>query len=335
MPDVDHEIISLPAPRSVSFSKEVRPILNNRCVVCHGCYDAPCQLKLSSYEGLERGASKSVVYDGARLNPVEPTRLFVDAKSKKEWRSKGFYSVLNESSHESYRDNLEKSVFYRMIQMKQRQPQPRTGAVAKELGPNLNRQNYCPTQEELPHFMEQHSNWGMPFGLPNLTEREYETLVLWLAQGAQTDQKATLLKKAERKSLNAWEQLLNQKDLKSQLISRYLYEHLFLAHIQFVQFDKRRFYRLVRSRTPSGNPVDEIATVRPYDSPGVGALYYRFVEESSAIVAKNHLVYKLGPQTYKRWKSLFYDKDFQVTALPSYDVDQASNPFRTFTQIPA
>ncbi len=43
---------------SVNFLTDVKPILDRRCVVCHSCYNAPCQLKLSSYEGLDRGASK-------------------------------------------------------------------------------------------------------------------------------------------------------------------------------------------------------------------------------------------------------------------------------------
>ncbi len=41
----------------------------------HACYDAPCQLKLGSTAGLDRGATKQVVYDGARLKAVSPTRL--------------------------------------------------------------------------------------------------------------------------------------------------------------------------------------------------------------------------------------------------------------------
>ena len=36
-------------------SENVKEILDNRCVACHSCYNAPCQLKVSSYSGVLRG----------------------------------------------------------------------------------------------------------------------------------------------------------------------------------------------------------------------------------------------------------------------------------------
>ena len=53
-------------PDTIHFEAEVKPILDSRCVVCHACYDAPCQLKLGSMEGIERGATTVKVYDGKR-----------------------------------------------------------------------------------------------------------------------------------------------------------------------------------------------------------------------------------------------------------------------------
>ena len=55
-----------PAPGGVSWRADVQPILQRRCVVCHGCYDAPCQLKLSAWQGVARGASGENVYDTER-----------------------------------------------------------------------------------------------------------------------------------------------------------------------------------------------------------------------------------------------------------------------------
>ncbi|GBE45007.1 fatty acid cis/trans isomerase (CTI) [bacterium BMS3Bbin11] len=77
-------------------------------MVCHGCYDAPCQLKLSSNEGLQRGGTEELVYDYKRITPVQPTRLFVDARSTAQWRSRGFTSVLNEGGQQTAEENLKK-----------------------------------------------------------------------------------------------------------------------------------------------------------------------------------------------------------------------------------
>ena len=80
---VDYDLLHTLPSEPIDYGR-VQPILERRCVVCHGCYDAPCQLKLSSHEGLMRGANPELVYNGARIKAMEPTRLFIDAKSAAE-----------------------------------------------------------------------------------------------------------------------------------------------------------------------------------------------------------------------------------------------------------
>ena len=63
-PDVDWSAIGGAAEAQISWREDVQPVLEKRCVVCHGCYDAPCQLKLTSYEGIMRGPNPRKVYDG-------------------------------------------------------------------------------------------------------------------------------------------------------------------------------------------------------------------------------------------------------------------------------
>src|SRR5512143_2404881 len=46
---------------TVDYWRDVQPIFERRCAVCHGCYDAPCKLNLTAYEGLARGANKKPV----------------------------------------------------------------------------------------------------------------------------------------------------------------------------------------------------------------------------------------------------------------------------------
>ena len=89
-------VIEAPA-EPVSFLHDVKPILDKRCVVCHSCYNAACQLKLSSFEGTDRGGSKDVVYSGSRISDQAPTRLFLDARTTEGWRDKGFHSVTRPS----------------------------------------------------------------------------------------------------------------------------------------------------------------------------------------------------------------------------------------------
>jgi hypothetical protein len=120
--------------------------------------------------------------------------------------------------------------------------------------------------------------------------------------------------------------------------SRYIYEHLFLAHLHFAEAadakDPPQFYKLIRSSTPPGQPPAIIATRRPYDDPGVERPYYRLVPEREAIVAKLHLPYRLDAARMVRWTELFHDADYAVTELPSYAPEVASNPFVAFRAIP-
>ena len=102
----------------ISYKDKVRPILDNRCVVCHGCYDAPCQLKLTSIDGIKRGASSEKVYDGSRILSMKPTRLNIDAKSISEWRKKNFHPVIADTNS-TPEENLDNSLIYKFLQLKE------------------------------------------------------------------------------------------------------------------------------------------------------------------------------------------------------------------------
>ncbi|MDQ3231547.1 MAG: hypothetical protein M3Q07_06975, partial [Pseudobdellovibrionaceae bacterium] len=76
------------------YFKSVKPILDKRCVTCHSCYTAPCQLNLAHIEGMRRGATKNRLYDGTRITAAEPTRLFIDAHTAIDWmQTKDFFPV--------------------------------------------------------------------------------------------------------------------------------------------------------------------------------------------------------------------------------------------------
>lgn len=322
---------SLP-PDTIDYWSQVKPVVANRCAVCHGCYDAPCQLKMSSIEGIERGANADKIYNPARIHAVPMTRLFEDAHSVTEWRDKGFYPVLNEFG-DSLEANREAGVIYRMLKLKQQNPLPAVTQLPDSFDLTLNQKQFCPKPEEFDKFSRKHPLWGMPYALPGLPSQEQDVLMRWVEQGAPYTKRPPLPQSFDAQ-IDRWEQFLNHPSLKQQLASRYIYEHLSYAHLYFSELDDLRFFALVRSSTPPPQAVELIATRRPFDDPGVERVYYRFQEIVSTIVEKTHMPYALDDPRMQRWRSLFIDANYTVTKLPSYDEELASNPFLAFAGLP-
>ena len=323
---------AVPSP-GLSYRRDVQPILESRCVVCHACYDAPCQLKFTAWQGVVRGTSKELVYDGGRLFEAPPSRLFTDAEKASQWRARGFSPVLNERQ-QTPAANLAASVMYRALRLKESHPLPGTAILPKTFDFSLDREQQCPRLEEYDGFAQANPLWGMPFGLPALAPAELDTLSRWIAQGAPFAGLPPLPAELERPVAD-WEAFLNGDSLKQRLTSRYLFEHLFLAHLYFDSDPRQHYFRLVRSRTPPGQPVDPIASRRPFDDPGVERVYYRLEREQESIVDKTHMPYALGQKRMARWRQLFLDPDYAVDELPSYAPEVASNPFLAFHALPA
>jgi hypothetical protein len=323
-----------PAPQAgPDFQRDVRPVLDNRCVVCHGCYDAPCQLNLASYEGATRGLHKERVYDAARLVATEPTRLFFDAQTNAAWRARGFQPVLNERAA-SAEANREGGVMYRALRLKRLHPLPASAVLPKEqFDFSLDRAQQCPAVEEMDRFEQKYPQWGMPYGLPALSEREHAVLADWIEAGAPQREPPPLAADFHRRVAD-WERFLNADGLKARLMSRYLYEHWFIGHLYFDDLPAGETFQLVRSRTPPGQPLDLIATRRPYDDPGVERVYYRLRRVTETPLAKTLMPYALGAARMARLREWFLDPAYEVAALPSYAPETASNPFVTFEQLP-
>ncbi|RLA20182.1 MAG: isomerase [Gammaproteobacteria bacterium] len=317
---------------AISYHKDVKPILNSRCVACHACYDAPCQLKLGSTAGVDRGATKQLVYDGGRLEAIEPTRLFIDAVNTQGWRDKEFYPVLNERV-DATQAALNNSLLAKLIQLKRINPLPESGKLSDSLDLDIYRKLECPTIEEFSDHKQNHPDWGMPYAMPGLSLKQENTIMTWLQEGAKFDAQAPL-SVAAIATIAQWEQFFNQPSLKQQLVSRYIYEHLFIGHIHFKGQSDQEFYHLVRSTTPPGQPVNEIATVFPYDAPGVADFYYRLRPIEATIVEKTHFVYEFSDEKMQRYKELFFQADYNVTKLPSYQPEIAANPFTVYAEIP-
>ncbi|EHH2449578.1 fatty acid cis/trans isomerase [Vibrio vulnificus] len=318
--------------QSAFFMHDVKPIIENRCVVCHACYDAPCQLKLSSVEGIDRGASKTLVYQGTRLTATAPTRLFEDAQTTQEWRDAGFHPVLNERAQTGVA-NIDAGLIARLLQQKERHPLPQQDQL-EGFDFSIDREQTCPTIEEFDQYERTNPSWGMPFGMPNLSAKEHQTLMAWLENGAIMNDRIPLTRE-QATEITRYEQMFNKSSRKNQLAARYIYEHLFLSHLYFSELEgEPRFFTMVRSTTPPGEPVQRIVTRRPYDDPGVERVYYRIIPEQGTIVDKTHMPFALNSQRMKDWKAWFIDADYVVEQLPSYDPEIAANPMSAFIDLP-
>lgn len=318
--------------QNISFTNDVKPILDSRCVVCHGCYDAPCQLKLGSIQGIDRGATKQMVYDSSRLKAANPTRLFVDANETSAWRKKDFFPVLNERT-ESAAANLDNSVLAKVLQLKRLNPQPMTGKLDDDFQFDISRDLQCPTVNEFAQYQHQHPKWGMPYAMPGLSLKEEFIISKWLQEGAKAEPLAQISSQATA-AIAKWEAYFNGSSLKEKLVFRYIFEHLFIGHMHFKGQSDREFFQWVRSRTAPGQPIDEINSVRPYDDPGTESFYYRLKPVTETIVDKTHFVYELSDEKMQRYNQLFFKPEYSISALPSYQPAEAANPFKAFIELP-
>jgi hypothetical protein len=318
-----------PHAQAVTWA-DAKKVFDSRCVVCHACFDAPCQLQLGSHEGIARGASKALVYEATRLRAVEPSRLFIDAHGVAAWRKREFFPVLPEGEQ----TDAQKSLLLRFLALKRKHPLPVEGKLPEGFELGLDREQHCAKDEkEFDELVEEHPSWGMPYALPALTDKEEETLTAWVKAGAPSESALELGPKLEAE-VSKWEAFFNDPSPKHRLSARYLYEHLFAGALYFVGVDEHQFFRLVRSRTKRGEAISEIASRRPFDDPGKEPFYYRLLPLVSTTLAKTHMPYALSDERLARYRELFIEPSYEVQALPSYDHERSANPFLTFHDLP-
>ncbi len=321
-----------PPEKTIDYLEEVKPVLVKRCVVCHSCYNSPCQLKLSSFEGLDRGASKKAVYNATRRKTMDPTRLFMDAQSTSQWREKDFHSVTKSNTCNNEND----SIMMQILSHKVDKPVNHGDSFK----PEEDELTCAEDGPQLGTYLKKHPNRGMPYGFPPLSKDEFDTIAGWLVQGANgpDDKQTEKLKSVppeDLEKITTWEKFLNTDSPKHAMTARYLYEHLFLAHIKF-DTDSNAFYELVRYTINREGEARLVATDRPYDDPGEGHLEYRLRKIHSTIVHKTHMVFDFSDAELERFKELFINTEWLKTpeVIGYQNPKINANPFLAFEQIP-
>lgn len=342
-PVQSQDAAAIPAP---AYATEVQPIFNRRCIACHGCLGSPCNVKLDSFRGVDRG--------GLGVNPFDshftdvPRTDMDAANGVPAWRDLGFYPVLSRDGTSA--QNLDRSLLYQMVAAGMRHNSPGFTRESQEGRRPARFAAQCEARPSaLASYLAQNPSTGMPFGLPAISRSDFATLSAWIAAGAPGPDQAALdaaRQVANPQSVADWEAFFNAPDPQSQLVSRFIFQHVFLATIILSDSPGDQF-RLVRSSTPPADssgaaaPVRIIATDMPYDDPltyaGVDRFWYRLEKRTEPPVQKNHFLLHLDPGDIAHLTDLFGIQSGTgwrpgADLNPPYGI---ANPFIQFDAIPA
>lgn len=319
------------------FYGKIKPILDRRCVACHSCRESACRLKLTSPEGILRGASSNPIL-GSSFFAVPRTKLFHDAFTEKKWRKLGFYSVLNTpkvTNKAPYlllgpSDPLGRNSIFTAALANKYEDQTKMEKI-NLIGPkNQMCGNGKTDYNKVP---------GMPYKMAPLSPTEFSTLFNWAKSKEMftlpSSRALLMLKTSQNPELiKRWENFFNHKTNKAKWTSRFLYEHLFLARFYF-QESPGEFYELVRSKTAGPEPILVAPTLHAFEKPKVENFYYRLRKIHSTIVDKNHFVYEVNDKILEELKNMFWQKDWgKRNNYIKFNFDN-SNPMVAFKHMSA
>jgi hypothetical protein len=328
-----------------AYVDHVQTALSRRCAVCHSCTNGPCQLNMTSFAAITRGVSSVNPYKFGLFDTF-PTRV-ADNRPLSEWRSRGFRSVLPDAGSDP-----KESVFFKALELgdknvpsASRDEGPLDMTTVRALAKAHDDGAYvCPaTGAEYANLVSQHPMGGMPWGLPAVDADDHATLENWVLAGAPgpspeaqhaiaSPQRTAMSKMDPAAIIAAWEAFFDAGDLRGQLVSRYLFEHLYSANIHFEE-NPGEFYRLVRSRTGAPDAIDAIITDEPVDDPSwSGRVHYRLQKIDRVIEGKTHVPWPVSMSDLDHLERLFYQTPWSVSSLPDYS---SRNPFENFEPIPA
>ncbi|WP_455245215.1 fatty acid cis/trans isomerase [Petrachloros mirabilis] len=310
----------------ISFTQDIKPILDTKCVSCHACYDAPAQLDLRSVAGIQRGAIKLDPY-APRTSPVPPTFVWNSKNTLEDWRKLGFFSVT-----EGGKD----SIMGKMLRLGHENPvEPNERFSDKvELDP-FKRKFYFPNSYEIDAYIAQKPREGMPLAVSGLLPSEYANLIQWLEEGAKFDHKVAEPSEVDLGMISNWEGFLNGEDARTQLMARYIYEHIYLVTFLFENKEDANFYTLVRSTTPPGEPVVPVAQHVANGPVAEGDFYYRFMLLDQTRCVKNtRLQMVADDKKLNRWKEIFDEQEWTAQSLPGYSEEERYDILGIFKDIP-
>ncbi len=349
------------------YYKTIEPIFAQRCVSCHGCYEAPCQLNMQTYSGVRRGYNPTPIYNMDRYAAMPITQMN-DIYPHEKWRSIGFQPVIHHPVEPMQSGNVAEWNASLMKEFLQNSAE--TNKVGFHLTEKLEKTNrryarsnkyQCvATDEQFNEFYNNSENnpWdvitpatyfknhedvdsiahgaSMPFALPSLDSSELEVIDTWLAKGAPGP---TPKEEREKRHpthpevLAQWEDFLNRSSAQAHHIARFIYEHSFTAYYHFAE-TPGEYFKLTRYAPLDNGTLGELVTELPYQTganqPDISYLFKKVVEIP---VHKKMIVWKVDSTKLARIEDIF-DTSWEADVI-SEPVYESSNPFEYFSHIPA
>ena len=326
------------------YLDNIQSILSRRCVACHSCTSAPCQINLTSYEGVVRGMSKDNPWGKSTSGDEIPRARIDDHYSVAKLRSIGFYDIVKDTGDPVR--NAEESIMYLALDNGEQNNFPGTFTEdhVRKLGLYQESEvRQCPVNPvEYTKFKTNYPGYGMPFGCPSVEPEYADLLRNWIRGGAKGPSPAAQAslsspiqtshsKKHPKELVIQFENYLNQDALAKQAVARYIYEHAAVWNLHFKQ-SPGEFYRIVRSRTKAPDKIDLIVTEFFSDAPQdpVKRIYYRLEKLDRVIEMKKHVLWNIDNQTIDQLEKTFFSTNWSLAQLPPYTL----NPFEWFQVIP-
>ena len=288
------------------FLDKVQPILTTRCVPCHGCYEAPCQLNLQSYDGIKRGYNPipDLQREASRLYRSDPNGRSGDARFYVCPADAGDPGLISRFVEESSQNNNEGfPIADAAALQKEYQDKDKRACVAtSNQFQNRYRASNPWGSSRLKSSQGTAVSWNALRPDPSAGSRT-GSLKDWMQKGAEgpgTAAQAILEKPSNPEPIFLWEGFLNQGTASPKVLqtARYIYEHVYSTIIQFDE-SPGEYFDLVRSRTRDG-AISLIQTELPTEDPG-SPVYYRFRKVTRAIVQKTANVWHLNATKSNIW----------------------------------
>ena len=316
----------------VDFARDVKPVLDNRCVVCHACYDAPCQLVLSRLRGRRARREPGA---GLRLEPPGGEAADAPLRRRAATRRSG---ARRASSPCSSRPSAVARCS-RMLALGHAHPFAEGQRLPDERPARHRPPAQCPNApSEFDDYAHEHPQGGMPYGMAPLAPEELRVLAAFASQARRGARGPRRCRPRAQAQVARWETFLNG-DVAEGAHHRPLPLRALVPRAPRTSRTSRAGPSsawCARARRPA-SPIDEIATRAPLRRPRRAARSCTGSSRSRrrSCTRRTSSTRSATRKLRRLRAALPRERTGSRRSSPATSTKQASNPFVTFDEMPA